>query len=188
MLGTPDTRLETELRAGRTGPGPLRGAPDRQPRKGRLGSLDPSGAPPASGTTPALDSGPPETPRDAHLEPLRTPPASYQELRIRSRGDRRRRHLPAGPARATGTPRRSGFSSCPSRFESRPPGATLCRRPDGRGRPAGDGSRNPCHTSPQGRPRLERTRQGQHVLTDVSNSQSKDRMSSWAGENPPLPV
>lgn len=112
------------------------------------------------------------------MEPIRTPITSYRELRIRNCRDRRRRHFSACPARASAAPGRPGFSSA-SRLESRPPGATLSRTPDGRGVGAGVRSKHPCHTPPQGRPRSERTRKGQHVLTDVFYSQSKKRTSSF---------
>lgn len=72
----------------------------------------------------------------------------------------------------------SGSACYSSRFESRPPGATLNRTPDGRGWYVGPGSGNPCHTPPQGRPHSECTPKAQHVLTDVLASQSKNQTSS----------
>lgn len=106
------------------------------------------------------------------------PITSYRELRIRNCRDRCRRHFSACLARASAAPGRSGVSTS-SRLESRPPGATLSRTPDGRGRGGGAGSKHPCYTPPEGRPRSKRTRKGQHVLTDVFYSQSKKRTSSF---------
>ena len=67
-------------------------------------------------------------------------------------------------------------------------------RGDPKPRPRWKGLRNWCgvqkplpHTPPQGRPRSERTREGQHDLTNVLISQSKRRTSSGVGASPPLP-
>lgn len=89
---------------------------------------------------------------DSGPTPIST--ASYRELRTRGRRDRRCRHFPSCPADLRSSPGRPGFLCCSSRFDSRPPGATPHpQAPDGRGCGAGVGSRNLCHTPPQGRPR-----------------------------------
>lgn len=84
-----------------------------------------------------------EKEKSTGTEAIRTSASSYRDLRTRSRRDGCCRHFPAYPEDLR-SPGGSGFSSSSSRFESRPPGATLSRTPDGRGWGVGAGSRNPC--------------------------------------------
>lgn len=111
-----------------------------------------------------------------HLGPRRRSPASYRELRPRSRRDRCCRHLPGCPVDPA-APERAGS---PAVLPNPEPPAEGDPKPG----PRWKGLLAPGLETPTAHPHRdahaesERTRKRPHALTGVCNSQSKRRASS----------